>query len=418
MLGAFDARAALAVAERRRGELQTLLAELVSVSSPMGTSAAETQSVAASYLEEAGFVVERTTDDPDAYAGHADYTRPSSSLEKPVNLLARAARGTHVRLALFGHIDTEQPRDGWSASPLTPVIREGRMYGLGAPDDKGGVAASLVAAAALAGMGGPAPVVMSLHGKGGGARGSLPAFARVRDLEAALYVHPAETGRGLAEVKHVSRGVIDLTLRVEGWQGPQQEIGTPDSAAFADGGNAVQASAALVRRAREVLRDSDLNVGRVTAGERPGTVPDRCQVEFRVLFSGARTVDGILELLNRELTVATQALTRPEGRFQFSLEPSGTRTNPVAVPWDAPLCRALRNAVSGVTGAEPVSYTGHLASDIRFPVRLLGIPAVGIGCRGGNFYGPDEWVDLDDLVRLVAVIMLTAGSWHAYSSQT
>jgi acetylornithine deacetylase len=261
-------------------------------------------------------------------------------------------------------------------------------------------------------MGGPVPVVMSLHGKGGGARGSLPAFARARNLEAAVYVHPAETGHGLAEVKHVSRGVIDLTLTVEGWQGPQREIGTPDSARFAEGGDALEASAALVGRAREVLGDSDLNVGRVTAGKRPGAVPDRCETEFRILFSGARTVDGILGLLNRALAGEIAAVARPEGRFRFSLEALGTRANPVAVPWDEPLCRVLRAVVTAVTGAEPISYGGHLASDIRFPVRLLGIPAVGIGSRGGNFYGPDEWVDMDDLVRLVAVIMLTAWSWH------
>ena len=47
----------------------------------------------------------------------------------------------------------------------------------------------------------------------------------------------------------------------------------------------------------------------------------------------------------------------------------------------------------------------------------LGASAVkalpGVGSIGGNFYGPDEWVDVDDLVRLVAVVIDTTRNWSA-----
>ena len=39
------------------------------------------------------------------------------------------------------------------------------------------------------------------------------------------------------------------------------------------------------------------------------------------------------------------------------------------------------------------------------------VPAYGIGSLGGNFYGPNEWVDVDDLVRLVAVLIQTHAGW-------
>ena len=44
---------------------------------------------------------------------------------------------------------------------------------------------------------------------------------------------------------------------------------------------------------------------------------------------------------------------------------------------------------------------------------MLGVPAYGIGSVGGNFYGPNEWVDVDDLVNLVAVLVATMRGWSA-----
>ena len=82
----------------------------------------------------------------------------------------------------------------------------------------------LVASALLAEQGENLPVVMSLHGKGGGSRGSLPVFDRISRTEhgigAVLYVHPAETGRGLEDVKNAVMGVVDLELSVTGWRAP------------------------------------------------------------------------------------------------------------------------------------------------------------------------------------------------------
>lgn len=44
---------------------------------------------------------------------------------------------------------------------------------------------------------------------------------------------------------------------------------------------------------------------------------------------------------------------------------------------------------------------------------MLSIPAIEIGTRDGNLYGPDEWVDVEDLVRLVAGLMLATLKWDA-----
>ena len=405
---------ALARAESRRVELTDLLAELVATPSPVGESAAEAQAIVERYLIDQEFNVQVTSDEPLQYADDPEFMPPGDALSGPaVNVIARpSTRNAAPRLALFAHIDTENAGEGWETDPLEPTLQGSRMYGLGTADDKGGVAAMLVAAAGLASRGGPAPTVMSLHGKGGGSRGSLPAFRRTCGLDAVLYLHPAETGRGLRDIKHVVQGSLDLILDVEGWRGTPLEIGSPDSARYDEGGDALSACLLAIDSLRQTaLRGTEVNVGRVDAGDRIGSVPDRCHAEMRVLFEEPRTADGILATLRAQLDALSETLATPDGRFGFTLSVGRLKTNPASVRWDSLSSRALRDAIASVTDQVPDPHTRHYAGDIRYPIRLSGAPAFGIGSLAGNFYGPHEWVDIDDLVNLVAVTILTMESW-------
>jgi acetylornithine deacetylase len=306
-----------------------------------------------------------------------------------INVVAEPRTERRANFALFAHIDTHEVVDGWSSEPLAPLLKEGRLYGLGAADGKGGVAAMLVAASALTHAEGPLPMVISIHGKGGGSRGSLPVFERLghtgQAIDAVIYAHPAETGRGLKDIKHNVRGVLDLTLTVHGWQGKPIEIGLADSALWNQGGDALQTCWRAIAHLKEgVLRDFEVNVGRLDAGRRAGAVADHARAELRILFDSKNSWLTLLESVRGALHAFAARLPARDHVFRFSLEPG-----------------------EDVTGISPASYPNHYGGDIRFPLRLLGVPAFGIGSRGGNFYGPDEWVDIDDLVRLVAVIILT-----------
>lgn len=61
------------------------------------------------------------------------------------NVIAKDSSPT--RLLLVGHMDTVEPRSGWTTSPFTPTIKNDRLYGLGATDMKGSLAAGLTALA-------------------------------------------------------------------------------------------------------------------------------------------------------------------------------------------------------------------------------------------------------------------------------
>lgn len=397
-----DRDRALSLARGARSELLALLTELIEAPSPYGSSAREAQARLGAYLERHGFVVRTTEDSPEPLRDHPEFSPPPPAAEAPVNLVAEPPESSD--LTLFAHVDTEAAAKDWSSPPCRAAVREGRIHGLGAADDKGGLAAAAVAAALLARHAGPAPRVVSVHGKGGGARGTLPVFARM-DAGDSIYVHPPENGAGLDVLKSASRGVLDVTLRVTGWSGRPREIGTPESAPFAEGGDALDACLRLVERLRqEELSDCELNLGRVAAGEAAGRTPVHCEAEVRVLFRGTTTADDALSAFRH--VADDLGGSKSGGSFHFEITAPGLRANPAETAWDDPLAVQLRSAAADITGREPVRYADHLASDIRFPIRLRGVSSVGVGARGGNFYGPDEWVDLDDLVRLVAVLLL------------
>ena len=399
-----------ALAQERRPELIALLSALIAAASEHGESAAEAQSVLANYLEAAGYTIELVVDGVSPFERDAQCI-PAASDVHLINVIARPAARTND-VALFAHIDTEHPSVGWTSPPHTSRIRGGRLYGLGAADDKAGVAAAAVAAAALAKVGGPAPLVLSVHGKNGGTRGTLPVFTRLDRLEAALYLHPAETGRGLSEIKHASRGVLDLTIEIDGWRGPEREIGRPDTARFDEGGDALEAIIAAVNRWRICeLKGCEINIGRISAGEIGGTVPMHCEAEIRVVFDEPRSATDILSGITADLAAISSVEHAPGRRFHAHVVRLGTCADPARLAWDHPWCRTVAQTMEAVVGKPPRSYEGHLASDIRFPIRLLNAPAVGVGSLAGNFCGADEWVDLDDVMRLVAVAMQSVWAW-------
>jgi acetylornithine deacetylase len=409
---------ALALANARRDELIDLLSGLVRIQSLSGETAEAAQQVVIDYLERLPYRVEQSADRPSRYVEHAEYMTPNPPGDGPfINVIGWPGQSAGKRFAMFAHIDTHSMDQGWGAAPLEPVLEGGRLHGLATSDDKGGVAAMLVASALLAEQGENLPVVMSLHGKGGGSRGSLPVFDRISRTEhgigAVLYVHPAETGRGLEDVKNAVMGVVDLELSVTGWRAPPMEIGSVDSSSWEEGGNALDMCWEVLEHLRFGAFDGvDFNLGVMQGGDRIGSVADKATARFRLKFTGQHTWSGLLEAAREAIDEFAAALPGSDSSYLFALDPVGYRTNPGEADWEAPVSLALRDAIEDVTGRAPDSYPNHYAGDIRYPIRLLGVPAYGIGSIGGNFYGPNEWVDIDDLVRLVAVLVQTISAWN------
>ncbi len=410
---------ALKLAEQYRGELLDLLQNMIKVQSIGGESAVNAQEVVKNYLKKLPYRIEESADRPSLYEDHPEYMTPNPVGDGPfINVVGWPEQQSKSTFAMFSHIDTHAIEVGWSTNPFEPKLVGNKLYGLGTADDKAGVAAMLVATKALASTGSPSlPVVMSLHGKGGGGRGSLPVFERLsktdHNIGAVLYVHPAETGNGLVDIKNAVQGIADLQLHMTGWRGEALEIGSIDSAEWNKGGSAVDRCLELLDYLKKtVFKDVLVNIGIINGGDRIGSVADDVTVTFRLKFSDEHTWKALVTDANKVIDEFVASKSTPTNTYKAELKSVGYMTNPGAADWEAPESKVLRSAIDDVTGNAPTAYPNHYAGDIRYPIRLLDVPAYGIGSIGGNFYLPDEWVDMDDLVRLVAVLIQTMNGWH------
>src|SRR5207302_7686443 len=143
--------------------------------------------------------------------------------ERP-NLVGEIGGGGQV-LMLNGHIDTKPPGDlsEWETGPFDPVIREGRLYGLGSADMKGAVAAMVYAGGAIAEAGGPPNgtlrIVLTADEEAGSRFGARFLAGRPELAADAVLVGEA-TGMEVpwAYVAVASRGLSCFLVKVRGTQ--------------------------------------------------------------------------------------------------------------------------------------------------------------------------------------------------------
>ncbi|HWA60555.1 MAG TPA: acetylornithine deacetylase/succinyl-diaminopimelate desuccinylase family protein [Caulobacteraceae bacterium] len=150
----------IAAIDDRAGEMVALAQDLIRVPSinPPGEHYRACAEILGERLRRRGFEViyvraEGTPGDCDRYPRW--------------NVIARregAAPGPCVHFN--GHIDVVEPGEGWSVDPFAAVLRDGRLYGRGACDMKGGIAAAVIAVEALIDSGAPLPGALEISGTG------------------------------------------------------------------------------------------------------------------------------------------------------------------------------------------------------------------------------------------------------------
>ncbi len=328
-------------------------------------------------------------------------------------------------LILFAHPDGEPHGDlsRWSVDPFAGVIRDGRIIGFGVADDLSGVAA-MISGLALAQADGWRPagdVIIASTPSKRHARGVAALLARMAPPDAALYLHPAESGMGMAEVKACTPGLLEFRIS---FAGKAPETVEPGQTAFAHRSvSAATVQAALLTALAEldaargarirheriagfVGRATNLHVSHATLGvtgkrntiavsgdrgrgvHAAGRAPRRCAGGDRGGGGGG---------LQR---APFDALPKPEIAFLAGV--AGAE-----VPADHPLFRAADAAITAVVGKPAFVNPVHTASDIRVPILQAGIPCIGLGPLGGNLTQngfADEWVDAADHERCVAVV--------------
>jgi len=314
------------------------------------------------------------------------------------NLWATHGSGAPV-LVLLGHTDVVPPgpREAWQSDPFVPEVRDGVLYGRGAADMKGSVAAFVVAAeqfvAAHPGHGGTLAVLLTSDEEGDaidGVRRVARLFAeRDQRIDWCITGEPSSTAV-LGDLLRVGRrGSLSARLRVQGVQG---HVAYPEKAR-----NPIhQAAAALAElTARhwdegfESFPPTSLQVSNIHAGTGANNViPGELQVDFNLRYNphwdASRLEAEIVALLDRHALQYTLAWHRSGEPFHT---PEGT------------LRAAARAVLAGHIGRAPEESTGGGTSDARF-IAPLGAQCIEIGPVNASIHQVDENVRVADLEAL------------------
>ncbi|MFZ2995352.1 succinyl-diaminopimelate desuccinylase [Sphingobium sp.] len=333
-----------------------------------------------------GFTVERFV------AGDA----PDGPVE---NLLAWRTTGPGAHFAFAGHLDVVPPGPGWTSDAFAPEIRGDLLYGRGAVDMKGSIAAFVAALGDLPDDAtGTISLIITGDEEGPAVHGTLALMERMaaRELrpDLCLVGEPTSSARLGDVVKIGRRGSVNMWIRVAGTQG---HVAYPH---LAD--NPISPLVRILSAIEADVLDegtdwfqpsnieiTDLDVGNPAHNVIPGAATARISIRFNDRHSGASLIERISAIAARdggtvEARISGEPFLTPPGAFST----------------------LISGAIRDVTGVETELSTTGGTSDARFLSRLC--PVVEFGLNNATMHKLDEAVavqDLRDLARIYALVV-------------
>jgi acetylornithine deacetylase len=329
-------------------------------------------------------------------------------------------------LIFHGHIDVVPIEElPWHHAPYGAELEQDRIFGRGSLDQKGGLAAALIAAKALRRAGirlaGDVIVESVVDEEYAGANGTVACIVRGYRAEAAISTEPSNM-----QVHRTNRSgrvyrIVCSGGNPEQWIGPREEAVFNPTHALARMVLALQELELTRNRSerthpitKEIPWTTPVMIAKVKAGDvRPGgllAIPPEAWLEAWIYgLPGItaeqldREVMGFLEDWIAKDPFLVQHRPKIIASTRF-LEPS-------SVPEDHPIVRTLARSIERVTGQPGIVKEGGSTSDAGILNNWGKTPTVTFGPGGGSAHSPDEYVNVPDLLALTRIYALQMASW-------
>ena len=371
------------------GDLQKLVCELVAIESVnpdlVATGGGESKIAAfvAAWLAAEGLAVQ--------------VVEPVPGRASVIGVLAGAGGGPS--LMLNAHMDTVGA--GGMKDAFVPVVREGRVYGRGAYDMKGSLAAIMITAREAKKLKLHGDVIIAAVADEEVASIGTAAVLKRVEADAAIVTEPTEMRLCLA---HKGFAWLEVETRGVAAHGSRPDLGVD---AIAHMGRIVTGVLELDRRLRAgrghlLLGTGTIHASLVEGGQELSTYPARCVVTLE-----RRTIpgeDGASAL--REVEALIEAARAEDPALEASARLLLERP-PSQLGADSFVTEAVEKAATEVLRREPevigVAYWMDMALS-----NAMGIPTVAFGPSGEGAHADVEWVDLASLEQCVQVYLRTA----------
>jgi acetylornithine deacetylase len=421
--------------EQRREELVGLASALIgfdttarNVGDPPRAEAA-LQEFLAGRLQAIGAEVDLWEPDGDQLEGRPLVPPGLDFAGRPQLIARQPGAGTGRSLLFNGHIDvvSAEPRGAWTSDPFVADVRDGKLYGRGACDMKGGIAAMVLAAETLASLGvelaGDLLVATNTDEESSGAGGTA-LVERGLHADAGIVTEP--TG---FDVWVACRGSEYCVIRVPGRPG-HAEVRQPD---WRQGGavNAIEKAIVVLEaigslRGEWARRDGLdhpflarpwLLPTMARSGEWAVTYPAECELTVAVMYLPAQAdAGGWGDEVRREVErwIAHES-ARDDWLAEHPpvIEWSPNRVMPMEIPPAEPIVGTALDATSDVGSPGRLGGLDSWYDGATFTT-LAGIPSIGFGPPGFDPDGVslahmiDEYVPIDGLVRCAQGLAVTA----------
>ncbi len=309
----------------------------------------------------------------------------------PVENMLATRPGTGPHLALAGHLDVVPPGEGWQGSPWSGEIRGELLYGRGAIDMKGAIAAFAAAAAQAAGP--PLTLIITGDEEGPATFGTLALIDRMaaRGIAPDLCIvgEPTSAARLGDTIKIGRRGSVNIHIDVAGKQGHVAYPHLADNPITRLVTILADVDALVLDHGNAWFQPSNIEVTDLTCGNPahnviPAHAGARLSIRFNDEHSGAALIDRIAEIA-----------TRHRGTAQGRVSGEAFLTQP------GPLSATVSAAIEARLGIVPELSTTGGTSDARFLSRLC--PTVEFGLLNATMHKVDEAVAVADLLALTDI---------------
>ncbi len=326
------------------------------------------------------------------------------------------------------HIDVVEAGDGWTVDPFAAVVKDGRVYGRGTCDMKGGLAASIIAVEAYLETNPDFAGAIEISGTAdeeSGGFGGVAYLARKGYFSKPRVDHviiPEPLNKDRICLGH--RGVWWAEIETKGQiaHGSMpflgdcavRHMGAVLDAFEAELFPALDRKRTAMPVVPEGARRSTMNINSIHGGQtedyRPGlpspNVPDRCRLTIDRRF----LLEEDIAEVKAEVTDILDRLKRERPKFDYSIR-DVMEVQPTMTDREAPVVRAVAQAIREIFDREPayvispgtydqkhVARLGHIYDCIAYGPGILDLA-----------HRPDEWVGIDDMVESAKVMAIGLG---------
>jgi acetylornithine deacetylase len=301
-------------------------------------------------------------------------------------------------LMLNGHTDTVGV-DYMEIDPFDPVVKDGKVYGRGAFDMKGGLAAILAATKAAAESDAALRgdlVVAAVCDEEYASIGTERVVEQVR-ADAAIVGEP--TGLNIL-VAHKGFAWIDVETRGVASHGSAWQVGVDAIAKMGKvqvGLERLQ-DEVLMKKRHGLVGPPSVHSSTIHGGRELSTYPDSCRLQVERRLIPGETRDGIED----EMRGLLSSIHDLDPKFEGSHEITFFR-GPMEVSPEEEVCRLLSECAVEVTGKELrfVGGSGWLDTQVIWE---RGTPAVAFGPSGSGAHSAVEYVEVDSVIKTARIM--------------